>query len=139
VEVINMRIKVYFGVLGSEIAIKAFSDRAAMERSVIKEMGSRRSEEQKCKEPGRWIWRTNRASIDAERFEEELEAFVVGLLALSSALESIEAGVEERVVTVIIQADDVEPRPNILLSRKTIQALASLDAALDVDNVSVME
>lgn len=85
------------------------------------------------------MWRTERVPIDPAKFEEELEAFVVSLLHLRPALTMADAGVEDRVVTVIVQTDEGHPAANILLSQKTIQTLAGLNAAFDVDNVSVMD
>ena len=138
-EVGNVRIRVYFGVLGSEAAVNAFAGRVALEKSLVKELGAKRSAEHKHREPSRWMWRTDRAPIDPEHFEDELEAFVVQLLDLSHAFETTNAGLEERVVTVIVQSDEREPQTDILLSSRTIQALATLNAAFDVDNVGVMD
>lgn len=134
-----MRIRAYFAALGERAPIEAIGEKATLERSVIKELGTKRQAEHKQMEPSRWMWRTERISIGPESIEADIEQFVLGLLQLSAAWKSALASSEERVLTLIVQTEDNEAPANISLSSRTVYALSSLGAAFDLDHVTLME
>jgi hypothetical protein len=136
---VNMRAQLYFGVYGDKAVIDAI--RLAAPASCeyeVKELGAKRSAEQKAQEPSRWLWRTRRKELDPANIEASVEAFLLSIRRLPpSWLEAI-ANAEDRSLTLIIQLDDAE-RPNaIVFSSGATKCLAGLGAALDVDYVSTM-
>lgn len=134
-----MRIRAYFAALGERDPIEAIGEQATLERSVIKELGTKRPAENKQMEPSRWMWRTERIAISPESIEADLEQFVLGLLQLGAAWKNALAFSEERVLTLIVQTEDNEAPANISLSSRTVNALSSLGAAFDMDHVTLME
>lgn len=134
-----MRIRAYFAALGERAPIEAIGEQAALEGSLIKELGTKRPAEHKQIEPSRWMWRTERISIGSESIEADIERFVLGLLQLSAAWKSALASSEERVLTLIVQTEDDEAPCSISLSSRTVNALSLLGGAFDIDHVTMME
>jgi hypothetical protein len=135
----NMRAQIYFGVYADETAIEAvkLATPASCECEV-KELGTKRSAEQKAQEPSRWLWRTRRKELDPATIEAEVEEFLQSIRGLPPTWMDAVANAEDRSLTLIIQLGDAE-RPNAFaLSADAAKSLASLGGAFDVDYVSNM-
>jgi hypothetical protein len=135
----NMRAQVYFGVYADRAAIESVKllTPASVECEV-KELGTKRSAEQKAQDPSHWLWRTKRRELDAMNIEADVETFLSSLQRLPPAWMQAVSKAEDRSLTLIVQLEDAEGPGGIALSANAIEALATMKAAFDVDYVSSM-
>lgn len=134
----TMRVQAYFGVYGNRDAIREVERTCGQFNFEVKELGSKRSAEQKASEPSRWLWRSIRSELDPYNVEADIEKLVGDITLLSADWRQAIARAEERALTLIVQLEENEVPSGLSLSCNTVCDLSSLGAAFDVDYVATM-
>jgi hypothetical protein len=134
----TMRVQAYFGVYGTRANIEQVERACGQYKFEVKELGAKRSAEQKASEPSRWLWRSMRLELDPRNIEAEVERLVGQIALLSAEWREAIAHAEERALTLIVQLDENEAPSGFSFSWNTVSGLSLLGAAFDVDYVTKM-